>query len=60
MLEHIEIGKKYRNIHTNIVAIVKAKIFFYIQYYEFKIDPSGVYPKYIHYKCFKKYWVKVK
>ena len=55
-LTDVVIGKKYRNIHTNRVCIIRAKIFFNIKYYEFKRDPCELYPLYTHYKQFRKNW----
>ena len=52
----IEIGKRYRNKHTLAECVVRQKIFFNIQYYE---DGDERYPKYCHYKRFRKHWEEV-
>ena len=54
----IEIGKKYRNIHTDRVVTVVQKVFFNIGYLE-EDESSDKYPHYDHYKSFQRHWVEV-
>jgi len=52
----IEIGKRYKNIHTGYICKVRKKIFYNIQYvYEGDIEYY-----YTHYKRFLKNWVEIK
>ena len=54
----IEVGKKYRNLHTGIICEVQHKIFFNVAYLE-DGEPRNTYPRYCHYKRFQKNWVEV-
>ena len=49
----IEVGKRYRNLHTKSIDEVIWKIFFNVGYRDIK---SG-YESYIHYKTFQKHWI---
>jgi len=51
----IEIGKRYKNIHTGRICKVLNKIFFNIQY----IEEGDARVQYHHYKRFRKNWIEV-
>jgi len=55
-MDKVEVGKKYRNVHTNIECRVASKIFFNIKHYS---DNAPGHPTYTHYKTFRKHWVEV-
>lgn len=54
----VEIGKWYRNIHTDIICRVTNKHFFNIAYLRYG-EPDNLFPHYCHYKRFLKNWVEV-
>jgi len=54
-MSSIEIGKKYRNVHTGYICRVRKKIFFNIQYV-YEGDPELYY---CHYKRFRKNWIEI-
>jgi|GEM_PF-3165699 len=54
----IEIGKKYRNVHTGEVCTVIQKIFYNIGYRKDN-TPNNTHPHYCHYKRFRKNWIEV-
>lgn len=56
-MEKVEIGKHYKNIHTDIICKVTAKIFFNIQYDDLD-DRYHTNPHYTHYKKFRKHWIE--
>lgn len=52
----IEVGRRYRNLHTGKACVVVDKMFYNIAYF-YDGDPKGIYPHYCHYRTFKNNWV---
>lgn len=58
-LEKIEVGKKYKNIHSDMICKVRAKVFFNIYYCDITKEMNDSNSRYVHYSTFRKNWVEI-
>lgn len=57
-MKKIEVGKKYKNLHTGQVCEAKAIVFYNIGYLDDN-EPQNIHPHYCHYKTFQKHWAEM-